>query len=100
MDDKEKSFSSNSMQEQQQVTCFNCGEIFNKKNGHCSACGSPRPVCIVCFSEFRKKEVIIKLPCCSNYAHEEHIKNYLEIKGHCPKCHQEIKIEDLEEVTI
>jgi hypothetical protein len=81
-----------------QFTCINCGEQIATRKGHCSACGTPRPVCVVCYSTFRRKDTIVKLPCCSNYAHKEHITNFIEIKGHCPKCHQEIKINALEEV--
>ncbi len=88
-----------SIQTHQQFTCFNCGEVVSNKD-HCSHCGSPLPVCIVCFSDFNKDDIIVQLPCCSNYAHEEHIKNYLNVKGICPKCQQEVKIENLEKISI
>ena len=80
-------------------TCFSCGEVLPAKTDLCSVCGSPRPVCVVCFSELHRSEALVKLPCCSNYAHEEHILNYLEIKGYCPKCQQKISKEDLEEIS-
>jgi len=79
-------------------SCFNCGEILPDKEGLCPSCGSPKPVCAVCFSELTKKDDVVKLPCCSLYAHKLHILNYLEIKGLCPKCQQELSKEDLETV--
>ncbi len=79
-------------------TCFNCGEIIIEKDGLCPSCGSPKPVCAVCFSELTRNDEVVKLSCCSLYAHKQHIFNYLEIKGQCPKCQQELSKEDLEEV--
>ncbi|MBN1329518.1 MAG: hypothetical protein JXA54_08605 [Candidatus Heimdallarchaeota archaeon] len=79
-------------------TCFNCGEILLDKEGLCPVCGSPKPVCAVCFSELTNKDEVVKLPCCSLYAHKLHILNYLEIKGQCPKCQQILFKEDLETV--
>lgn len=86
-------------QHRTQFTCFNCGAIIESKSEVCSKCGSPRAVCVVCYSPLYPNEEIVKLPCCSNYGHKDHISNYLQIKGHCPKCQQKIQEENLVEVT-
>lgn len=81
-------------------TCFNCGEVMSNTDDLCPSCGSPKPVCSVCFSPLEKNEGIVKLSCCSAYAHEEHIINFIEIKGHCPKCQQEISRENLIKISL
>ena len=58
---------------------------------NCSSCGSSKPVCVVCLSELKENDTIVKLICCSSYAHKEHFDNWVSVKGICPKCHKEIQ---------
>jgi len=79
--------------------CLNCGNFLEVTDDSCPACGTPLPVCIVCFTPFKKGDIIVQLPCCSNYAHKEHLLNFYEIKGYCPKCLEPFSLKDLIEMT-
>ncbi|MBK5112401.1 MAG: hypothetical protein KGD59_06775 [Candidatus Heimdallarchaeota archaeon] len=72
-------------------TCSSCGVNMSLSDESCPSCESPKPVCIVCLSDLKEKDTIVKLTCCSSYAHKEHIDNWVSVKGHCPKCHKEIQ---------
>ena len=72
-------------------TCVNCGANITLSDENCSSCGSSKPVCVVCLSELKENDTIVKLTCCSSYAHKEHIDNWVLVKGICPKCHKEIQ---------
>ncbi len=71
-------------------TCSSCGALMTFSDENCPSCGSAKPVCVVCLSDLKNDDVIVKLTCCSSYAHKEHIDNWVSVKGHCPKCHKEI----------
>ena len=71
-------------------TCNNCGANMTLLDVNCPSCGSSKPVCVVCLSELNKDDTIVKLTCCSSYAHKDHIDNWVSVKGHCPKCLKEI----------
>jgi hypothetical protein len=71
-------------------SCSSCGASMTFSDENCPSCGSAKPVCVVCLSELKGDEVIVKLTCCSSYAHKEHIDNWVSVKGYCPKCHKEI----------
>jgi hypothetical protein len=73
------------------LSCSSCGSLITIQEENCPSCGSAKPVCIVCLSDLKGEEEIVKLSCCSSYAHKEHIDNWVSIKGHCPKCHREIQ---------
>lgn len=70
--------------------CSNCGALMTFSDDNCPSCGSAKPVCVVCLSDLKNDNVIVKLTCCSSYAHKEHIDNWVSVKGHCPKCQKEI----------
>ena len=72
-------------------SCSNCGALMTFSDKNCPSCGSAKPVCVVCLSDLNENDVIVKLTCCSSYAHKEHIDNWVSVKGHCPKCHKEIQ---------
>ncbi|NHJ85484.1 MAG: hypothetical protein FK734_08480 [Asgard group archaeon] len=80
------------------LTCPNCGEVIPIDADNCSSCGSPKPVCIVCFSPLKADEKIVKTPCCSTYAHYDHLVNLLAIKGFCPQCNSKLAKEQLIEL--
>ena len=67
-------------------TCLACGEKLGNFNEICFSCGSTRPVCIVCLSTLNTNDCIVKLSCCSEFAHYEHIKNWIKIHKFCPSC--------------
>lgn len=71
-------------------TCSNCGTNISLSEENCPSCGSSKPVCVVCLSELNENDTIVKLTCCSSYAHKNHIDNWVSVKGHCPKCLKEI----------
>jgi len=71
-------------------SCSSCGAIMTLSDENCPSCGSSKPVCVVCLSELNENDIIVKLTCCSSYAHKDHIDNWVSVKGHCPKCLKEI----------
>jgi uncharacterized membrane protein len=71
-------------------SCSSCGAIMTLSDENCPSCGSSKPVCVVCLSELNENDTIVKLTCCSSYAHKDHIDNWVLVKGHCPKCLKEI----------
>ena len=71
-------------------SCSSCGAIMTLSDENCPSCGSSKPVCVVCLSELNEDDIIVKLTCCSSYAHKDHIDNWVSVKGHCPKCLKEI----------
>ena len=77
------------------LTCTTCGEIIPSSNEVCSACGSQKPVCYICLSPLLANEDIVKVPCCQNYAHKEHIINWINVDGSCQKCKKKLKEKDL-----
>jgi len=80
--------------------CLNCGALLESSDECCPSCGTPLPVCAVCFSPFKRSEVIVQLPCCGSYGHKEHVLNYFDIKGLCPKCLQPFDPEELVNINI
>ena len=85
---------------QTNFTCSSCGELFPVNETHCSSCGSTKPVCIVCLSDLGIEQEVVKLNCCSEYSHKEHIINWLNVKGFCPKCEKEIEKNDWMSVAL
>ncbi|NHJ05650.1 MAG: RING-H2 finger protein [Candidatus Heimdallarchaeota archaeon] len=77
------------------LTCNSCGELISSKNQNCSACNSKIPVCVICLSPLNISDEIVKTSCCQQYAHKEHIINWLNIKNTCPNCILELNKEDL-----
>jgi len=73
------------------LSCSSCGSLIAITEDNCPSCGSAKPVCVVCLSDLKGIDEIVKLSCCSSYAHKEHIDNWVSVKGHCPKCHREIQ---------
>ncbi len=80
------------------LSCTSCGALMTIVEENCPSCGSAKPVCIVCLSNLEGKDEIVKLTCCSSYAHKEHIENWISVKGYCPKCNKPIQ-EDQEYIT-
>jgi hypothetical protein len=76
------------------LSCSSCGASLTISEENCSSCGSAKPVCVVCLSDLKADDEIVRLTCCSSYAHSEHIDNWISVKGHCPKCHKEIQDND------
>lgn len=81
------------------ITCSSCGDAFQYRNEVCPSCGSEKPKCFVCLSDFSSQDDIIKTTCCQKYAHKEHVLNWLNIDGRCPNCKQEITKDDLIRVS-
>lgn len=77
------------------LTCSSCGELISSKIQNCSSCNSKIPVCVICLSVLNPGNEIVKTSCCQQYAHKEHIINWLNIKNTCPNCKQELNKEDL-----
>lgn len=94
-DKMQKSIKNNKTKNGVLFTCNSCGEIIDLENPNCHSCGSKKPSCMICLSDLKKTEEVIKTPCCQLYAHKEHIRNWLEINAICPNCKQELKIEEL-----
>ena len=74
------------------LRCYECGDLFDTTEMKCDKCSAPRPVCVVCLLNIdpKKKESIMRLPCCSVYAHIHHIEQWLEKNSKCPNCHQNL----------
>jgi len=77
------------------LTCNSCGELISSKIQKCSSCNSKIPVCVICLSALNIGDEIVKTSCCQQYAHKEHIINWLNIKNTYPNCKLELNKEDL-----
>jgi len=52
--------------------------------------------CIVCNLPIKKGDKTLKCPYCKNYAHEDHILEWIKIKGKCPFCGRKLERNDLQ----
>ena len=78
--------------EVEQLTCYECGDIFETDENKCNKCGAPRPRCIVCLLDlkFSEKDKVIRTPCCDVFAHRHHLINWLETNPTCPNCKKDL----------
>lgn len=75
--------------------CPSCGDPIEKFEQVCTVCGSARPVCVICYGSLFSSEPIVRLPCCLQYGHKEHLEEHLSNEGSCPVCQEQITIEEL-----
>ncbi|MFW9924094.1 MAG: RING finger domain-containing protein [Candidatus Thorarchaeota archaeon] len=77
------------------ITCPSCGFTLKFEEDKCSSCGSALPACVVCLSDFNITDEIVKTPCCQQYAHRDHILNWINVNGLCPSCKIELNKDEL-----
>ena len=84
-----KDFSSTEIE---QITCYECGDVFDADEETCTNCGATRPRCKVCLLDMKpsEKSKVIQTPCCEVYAHREHIIGWLETNPTCPNCKKDL----------
>lgn len=66
--------------------CASCMKKIPLAGNKCPFCGAIAPVCIICWVDPEPGEKIVKCSCCGSYAHEHHIKPWLERTHTCPMC--------------
>ena len=76
----------------EQLTCYECGDVFEANEEKCNNCGSPRPRCVVCLLDIRpsEKKKAMVLPCCGVFAHRDHLISWLETNPKCPNCKKDL----------
>ncbi|MHA1397210.1 MAG: hypothetical protein ACTSSF_05835, partial [Candidatus Heimdallarchaeaceae archaeon] len=80
--------------------CLNCGHVIKSPNDPCSNCGQLPQKCSVCQGLIKRGESIFECPNCGNYAHEEHMLQWLKIKEECPICKTKINKSTLKHISI
>ena len=51
--------------------------------------------CIVCNLPIKENDPALKCPYCKNYAHRDHLLEWIKIKGKCPFCGRRINLDSL-----
>jgi hypothetical protein len=72
------------------ISCFNCNNLILKGSDFCSFCGTRIEKCSICKLPV-KDENRFTCPNCKNIFHENHLKEFVKVKGKCPVCNLDIK---------
>jgi hypothetical protein len=75
------------------IICPNCKAKNSSIKRKCRKCEQDLPFCIVCLNSLGKGDEISICPHCSNMAHTDHFKSWLEKTATCPYCKKKIKKE-------
>jgi signal peptidase I len=74
--------------------CLFCKNKIEKTDdqdlGVCSSCGKTTPLCEICKDPMTSNQSLLQAEVCEHIYHEEHILEWLKIKGTCPVCKVEI----------
>ncbi len=85
-----------------EVTCLECGGINIVKptmlgsTTKCQYCGSKLPKCEICSDFITSEDTMATCPYCHHVFHEDHVLEWIKIKGSCPVCKQNLSWEDIE----
>lgn len=75
------------------IICPSCQTKNSTIQRKCKKCAQELPFCIVCLNSLGKGDKISVCPNCSNIAHSDHFKSWLEKTATCPFCKKKIKKE-------
>ena len=78
-----------------QYSCFYCGEPILKNHKVCPKCGKEILRCSVCKLQINSTDQVAHCPLCEAKAHFVHLHEWVKTQGKCPKCLQDIKIEQI-----
>ncbi len=79
----------------EEVACSSCGTPYSSDAPFCPSCGSEREKCTVCLLPMAPGSEIAKCPHCGGIAHNDHLQEWVKIKGFCPKCKNKLAEYDL-----
>ena len=86
-------------EKQQEVRCFKCqGELATTgREGPliCDNCGSKVPICDICKNLIIAGQKIMQVKGCEHLFHKEHIIEWINARGTCPLCKENINEESL-----
>ncbi len=68
------------------IICPYCNSVIPAYSAICPHCRNIMPQCMVCKNIIVPGEPILKCKTCGNYAHKEHLTQWLKIKNQCPYC--------------
>lgn len=80
---------------QRTIRCFSCGEEKAFGQDTCPKCGVESVQCSVCKLPISFGVDTAKCPHCENIAHNEHLFEWIKVKGSCPVCQRHLKADDI-----
>ena len=57
-------------------------------------------VCMICKLSLKPEQKVTKCPMCESMFHQNHIVDWLRMKGKCPVCQQSLRPESLQRVKL
>ena len=57
-------------------------------------------ICMICKLSLKPEQRITKCPMCESMFHQDHIVDWLKMKGKCPVCQQNLRPESLQRVKL
>lgn len=75
--------------------CTQCGNSQSVLIRQCTECNEELASCQICKRGFAENETMVKCPHCDNPFHKNHLLEYIKIKGECPVCKEDLKIDQI-----
>ncbi len=76
------------------IRCFVCGTIKEEADKLCT-CGSETVICSVCKLPLTYGITWAECPHCNWKAHQDHLREWIKMKGTCPVCKKNVSRDDL-----
>ncbi len=77
------------------ILCFSCGTEKAFGEDICPNCGIKTVQCSVCKLPISFGVDTAECPHCENIAHNEHLFEWIKVKGSCPVCQRHLKADDI-----
>ncbi|MHA1631124.1 MAG: hypothetical protein ACTSVS_13175 [Candidatus Heimdallarchaeota archaeon] len=81
------------------IMCFNCGFKYFDSEPTCPQCGTGTVKCSVCKLPISFGSLTLECPHCHTIAHQEHLLEWIKVKGTCPVCQQKLKLDEFSPIT-
>lgn len=81
------------------IICFNCGFKYFDSEPTCPQCGMGTVKCSVCKLPISFGSSTLECPHCHTIAHQEHLLEWIKVKGTCPVCQQKLTLAEFSPIT-